>query len=281
MAGSGAEEEEGNQSLSRGDVKALIAEERSSVRDELKKEFEAEAARKDRRYEEVIGSQAKQIADLQAAKAAAAEPAVKKYCVFGTDGDGRGNAWPSRLRNEIDRDVPHCYDLGEDHTYQTLVGANRGFRNEYRTLAGIGSYLSDFSLEFGGILGDLREEGGAELEASADRLENTLKGISDLAAVRFGLIKELVNKDTTPQRKRFLEDKFFPREGVTGPASTLSAWNERYDTAVSTQLEKQLAISAARVAANPSHTDPGDGGGGGGGRRSTPRFQRTRTGARQ
>ena len=149
-------------------------------------------------------------------------PAVKQYCAYGTDGDGRGNAWPLRLRNERDRDVPHCYDLGEDHTYQTLAGANRGYKFEYRTLAGLGSYLADFRLEFDDILGELRAEGDAGLDAQADRLDNTLAGISDLAASRFGLIKELVSTDTTPQRKRFLEDKLFPREGVTGPTSSLS-----------------------------------------------------------
>ena len=67
MAGSSADEEDGNRGLTTDDVKALIAEGRSGLREELKKEFEAEAERKATHFEGVIASQAKQIADLHSA----------------------------------------------------------------------------------------------------------------------------------------------------------------------------------------------------------------------
>ena len=288
MSGANADEEVGDQGLTLDSVKALIAEGRSGVRDELRKELEdsaraqVEAERKASRLEEIIAAQVKQIADLQSSKALALAPKAKLYCAYGSDGEGRGNAWPLRLRNERDRDVPHCYDLGEDHTYQSLTGANQGYKYEYRTLAALGSYLADFQLELGTILGDLRAEADPGLTEQAERLENTLTGAVDLASTRFGLIKELVSPDTTPQRKAFLQDKLYPREGVTGPVSSLTAWNETYDSAYAVQLEKQLAIEAARATAKSVGANSGAGGSGGGAdktnTRPTPRFAKARQG---
>jgi hypothetical protein len=236
-------------------IKALIAEGRTEVRDELKKELEegAEAlqkeAQKAARFEKIIAAQAEQIATLQLAKVEAKVTKVKAYCRYGTDGDGKGNPWPERLVNEPNRDEPHCFDLSEDKTYQNLVGANRGYKYEWRTLASVGSYLHDYQLDAAVVIGDLRAEGVAELSAQADRLENTLAGISDLVASRFALIKELVNADTTAQRKAYLQEKLYPREGVSGPPSSLATWNAQYDTAYQVQLEKQLAVEAARTQA--------------------------------
>jgi hypothetical protein len=273
-AGGGDEE-----ALTLDNVRALIAQERGSIREELQKELaEGEEAReaavkKAARFEKVIAAQAAVIADLQTAKADKKIVKPKLFCSYGTDGQGAGNLWPRRLLNEPARDEPHCFDLSEDKTYESLIGANRGFKYEYRTLACAGSYLDDAKLELDIVLGDLRAEGQEALDEQADKVENTFAGVIDLLASRFGLIKELVAEGVTAQRKAYLQEKLYPREGVTGPASSLQDWNVKYDSAYAVQLEKQLAIEAARTTAKNLNgaSGSGGGGGGGGGGASTPK----------
>jgi hypothetical protein len=235
-------------------VKALIDNAVGGLQAEATRLKEANESlqKKQTESELVIADQARKLVAVAAEKVAVAEQAVKVFCKYGTDGDGRGNSWPSRHPNEPERDDPHHFDVSTDPGYILCAGKYRLFKHEYRTLACVGSYLADFGRDIKVIFDELRA-GGTGDEAldkqskrQADELENTLDGARDLLACRFGFIGEFIKPDQDQEKITALWKRLYPREGVPPPASSLDAWSLEFDKLRQTQVTKQLAVASAK-----------------------------------
>lgn len=251
MSNSEDDDEGGNTPVTAEAVAGLIAAAVEPLRaaiDHAEKR-EQKLARKLAEAERVIAAQAKDLL----AKKEEKEKEEEEFCKYGDDGRGGGNVYPRRDLNDPDLTKPHHYDVSEDPTYKHCDGRFKSFKHEYRTLAAVGSYLADFEREIEPILADLRDsENPNAAERESDRkwgreLTNTLHHTSLLVAGRFNFVKEFVSPNSEESRLKFLFEKLYPREGVAGPSSQLTAWNAEFDARKQLQVDKQYALQAAKA----------------------------------
>ena len=227
----------------------------------------------------VIAEQAREIAALKE-KNKKKEAAAKPFCKYGSDGRGAGSTWPARdVNNEPDLTDPHHYDISSDLNYQKCVGKFGAFKHEFRTLAAIGSYLSDFRREVEASLAELRESDNEDLKKEGEELTNTLDGVLELVKCRFGYVVEFTRADADKYRLEALWKKLYPREGTAAPASKLDAWNAEFDKAQDTATNKLLAQLAAKASVGSNQHDGGNGSSTGGPSSAStvkprPRFQK-------
>ena len=134
-----------------------------------------------------------------------------------------------------------------------LTGKHRHHKFEWRTLACLGSYLSDLHQSTKPLFALLREIGDATPEEKADNclwaeaLENSWEAVIDLAACRFQLLTEYVQPDADIARIEEIERRLYPREGVETPASSVDTYITNFDDRVALAYDKKLATKAAET----------------------------------
>ena len=223
------------------------------VAEELKKKLaETEA---------VIAEQARQLAaakELAKGEASKKKESDKTFVVYGEDGRGKDNTWPLRDLNDPQLSEPHHFDVSQDVHYQRCVGSFKSFSHEFRTLAAVGSYLHDLDRALAPVIKDIFDLGEETDKKLASSLKNSLFGIRDLVACRFGYVCEFTKPNADRHKLNFLYDKLYPHDAPLVPTSSIQEWSDEFEKRRMVSTEQQLAKASAAAGIKAGGATPGE-----------------------